>query len=283
MKITANEYKRFYDPSDGENEKWYINDHCIIKGADGLWHLFGITHKEPADPLDEKFCAHAVGTSLSDLPWKKLPFPMHAEEKYGEAHFWAPHVIYHDGLYYMYWCAGSLEGHDKYKIMLATSSDLYTWTRVTEANPIIIDGFDARDPMVIRIGDKWVLYYTANSSPKGGNHIVACLTSDDLIHWGDRKVVFTDPHIGTFGGPCESPFVIFEGGKYYLFIGPREGYNSTHVFESDDPFSFSIENKVGDLPAHAAEVVRDENGEYYTTRAGWGEGGVYIAKLNFND
>ena len=279
MKVTAGEYKRFYDPSVGENEPWYINDHCIIKGEDG-WHLFGITHAEPCRPLDEICCAHAVGTSLSDLEWKKQPYPIVTEKERGEAHFWAPHVLFHDGLYYMYWCAGSLEGNDRYQIMMAVSRDLYTWERL-DVNPIIVDGFDARDPMVLRVGDEWVLYYTATSEPSGGRHIVACVTSSDLIHWGNRRVVFTDTSEGTFGGPTESPFVVYEQGNYYLFIGPRGDYNKTEVFESADPFAFSIENKVGEMPAHAAEVVRDEDGTYYTTRAGWGQGGVYIAPLRF--
>ena len=282
MKVYAGDYFLFYDPSLGENEKWYVNDHCIIKGDDG-WHLFGITHKEPAAPLDEKCCAHAIGKSLKDNMWKKLPYPIITDENHGESHFWAPHVIYHEGLYYMYWCAGSIEGSDKYKIMLATSKDLHTWERRTDVNPIVIDGYDARDPMIFRMDNKWVMYYTANSTPQGGNYVVACVTSDDLLHFGNKRVVFTDPRCGKGGGPCESPYVIHEKGKYYLFIGPRGSYNGTSVFESDDPFSFSPENEVGHLPAHAAEVIQDADGNYYTTRAGWGQGGVYIAPLYFEE
>ena len=281
MKIRAGEFKKIYDPSVGEKENWYINDHCIVKGEDG-WHLFGITHKEPADPLDEKCCAHAVSVSLTEYNWKKQPFPIVTDPSCGEAHFWAPHVIHHEGLYYMFWCAGSMESHSAYRIHMAVSQNLYDWERIGN-NPIIVDGFDARDPMVIRIGEKWVLYYTANSSPEGGNHIVACVTSDDLIHWGDRRVVYTDEASGTYGGPTESPFVVYENGKYYLFIGPRKAYNSTEVFESDDPFRFSSENIVGSYPSHASEIVRDEDGQYYIPRAGWGEGGVYIAPLSFEE
>lgn len=284
MKVTAGEFERFYDPSAGEAEPWYINDHCLIRG-EGKWHLFGITHQEPHKPLEEIHCAHAVGSSLADRCWKKMPYPITADPTYGEAHFWAPHVLAHDGLYYMFWCAGSLTGHDTYRIHAATSPDLETWTRIAE-NPIIIDGYDARDPMVMRIGSKWVLYYTANATPTGGNHTVACVESDDLIHWSNKRTVFTDPTTGTYGGPTESPFVVQKDGKYYLFIGPRgdyfADYNKTEVFESDNPFSFSVENLVGCIPAHAAEVVADEDGQLYITRAGWGEGGVYLAPLYFN-
>ena len=281
MRVRAGEYTRFYDPSVGEDRQWYINDHTVIRGQDG-WHLFGITHEEPCDPGDETCCAHALGASLQDCNWKKLPYPIVTDRALGEAHFWAPHVIEHEGLYYMYWCAGSQIGNDHYQIKMAVSEDLYSWRRLPE-NPVLIDGYDARDPMVLRVGEKWALYYTANSTPQGGNHVVACVTSDDLIHWGNKRVVFTDPSTGTFGGPTESPFVVYEQGKYYLFIGPRDDYNRTEVFESEDPFSFSVESCVGYLPAHAAEVVRNTDGTYYTTRCGWGEGGVYIAPLYFEN
>ncbi len=281
MKITAGEFSRFYDPSAAEGGRWYINDHCLIKGEDG-WHLFGITHAEPANPLDEKCCAHAIGSSLEDRSWRWQPYPLTADASLGEAHFWAPHVILHEGIYYMFWCAGSREGNDRYRIHMATSRDLAVWERISE-NPIIVDGYDARDPMVTRIDGKWVLYYTATSTPKGGNFVVACVTSDDLIHWSGKRVVYTDAACGCGGGPTESPFVVERKGKYYLFIGPRGDYNRTEVFESADPFTFSAENCVGSFPAHAAEVVRDEDGRWYITRAGWGEGGVYIAPLYFEE
>ena len=45
--------------------------------------------------------------------------------------------------------------------------------------------------MVLRVGDEWVMYYTATSYPEGGNHIVACRTSRDLVNWGKRRTVFT--------------------------------------------------------------------------------------------
>src|SRR3974377_858822 len=46
--VMAGSFVHVYDPSVGEQEKWYINDHCFVHGADGLWHLLGITHQEPA-------------------------------------------------------------------------------------------------------------------------------------------------------------------------------------------------------------------------------------------
>jgi arabinan endo-1,5-alpha-L-arabinosidase len=280
--VTAGKFERIYDPSVGEAERWYINDHCFIHGRDGLWHLFGITHAEPANPLDEKNFAHAVAKSLTQKPWAKQPFALTAQsEKWNEVHLWAPHVIRHSGTYYMFYCAGDRD-HTKYKIHLATSRDLKTWTRHPK-NPMAVDGFDARDPFVLKVGDKWIMYYTATTEPKGGNHIVAYRMSDDLVAWGERKTAFTDPSKGTYGGPTESPFVVRRGKLYYLFMGPRGGYRGTDVFRSSSPFHWEPEDKVGHIDSHAAEVVRDVGGKWYVSHCGWGQGGVYLAPLHWND
>ena len=281
MRVFAGEFRKIYDPSIGEGERWYINDHTIIKGDDG-WHLFGITHEEPAKPLEERLCAHAVTSDILDTPFVKQPYPLRAEKSEQELHFWAPHVIRHEGVYYMFYCAGSLKGHDRYRIHLATSPDLYHWARCPE-NPMLIDGYDARDPMVIRVGGEWVMYYTCNSLPTGGNHCVACVTSTDLVHWGNKRLVFVSEDSGTCAGPCESPFVEKVGDTYFLFIGPHDAYkrvySDTAVYASRDPFCFEGE-PVGRIPSHAAEVLKIE-GDYYITHCGWGQGGVMLAPLYF--
>lgn len=280
MKVYADDFFKVYDPN--EKEKWYINDHTIIRGDDG-WHLFGITHEEPAKPLEETLCAHAVSSDILSSPFQKKEPVFCAQRELGELVVWAPHVIGHDGLFYMFYCAGSLSGHNNYRIHLATSTDLYNWEKHAE-NPLLTDGFDARDPMVLRVGDKWVMYYTCNSTPDGGNHCVACVESDDLVHWKNKKTVFTSSLCGTFAGPCESPFVEKVGDTYFLFIGPLGGYGKaycdTAVYASKDPYSFSEDALVGRIPSHAAEVLKIGE-KYYITHCGWGQGGVYLAELHF--
>lgn len=281
--VTNGPFVKIYDPSVGEKQSWYINDHCFIQGKDGTWHLFGITQTDPAKPMSETNFAHATARSLLQQPWKKQPFALTVARQapWHEVILWAPCVVSNDDLYYMFYCAGAKD-HSKYQIHLATSPDLYTWTR-SPKNPMVVDGFDARDPFVLRVKGKWVMYYAATSKPEGGHHIVAYVTSDDLLTWTNRGVAFTDPSVGTFGGPTESPFVVRHGNYYYLFIGPRGGYDGTDVFRSRNPFAWSITNKVGHIAAHAAEVVRDDDGKWYVSRAGWGRGGVYLAPLIWNN
>jgi len=272
--VHAGQYQRIYQPPARADTPWYINDHCFIQGPDGRWHMFGITQSEPAKPQQERFLAHATSDDLLAPQWKTETdvLPIDASETV----IWAPHVVLHDGLYYLFYCGGG--SGNLYHINLATSRDLFHWER-HPANPLLVDGYDARDPMVLRIGNEWVLYYTATSTPTGGNHIVVAVTSRDLIHWSNRRVVFTHPKQGTYGGPTESPFIVPRGNRYYLFVCENAPYNSTAIYASDDPFSWSIDALVGRVPSHAAEVIAGPDQRWWVSRAGWGQGGLYLAEL----
>ena len=291
--VSAGAFERVYDPSVGEDEPWYINDHTFIRDRAGSWHLIGITHAEPARPRDERQLAHATAPDLHG-PWAKQPPALSCDEALGESVLWAPHVVRHDDRYWMFVCAGGTSP-SAFRIHLATSEDCVTWVRHPD-NPLVVDGYEARDPMVTRIGDRWVMYYTATSRPEGGSHVVVAAESDDLVRWSGRRTVYTDECAGTFGGPTESPFVMEAEGCFLLFTGPdwqglldsreRDGrydracYRRTRVLASDDPFSFDADGQVGVIDAHAAEVVVDEAGSRWVSHCGWGEGGVFLAPLD---
>jgi arabinan endo-1,5-alpha-L-arabinosidase len=294
--VELGDLQRVFDPSAGEAEEWYVNDHSFIRDSTGTWHLFGITHAEPMLPADEKHLLHATAPALSG-PWTKHAYALSADSDAGETVLWAPHVIHHDGTYWMFVCGG---GTDKrsFRIQLATSNDCWTWTRHPK-NPMVLDGFEARDPMVLPVGDRWVMYYTATDSPAGGHHVVAAVESADLVHWSNRRIVYRDAMVGTFGGPTESPFVVERDGRWYLFIGPDwertaahlakhgsfgwAGYRGTRVLESDDPFHFDLDGMVGFLDTHATEVVIDEAGRMWASHCGWNQGGVHLAPLRWVD
>ncbi|MFF1817982.1 DUF2961 domain-containing protein [Kribbella sp. NPDC058245] len=276
--VAAGKFTKIYDPSVGESGPWYYNDHTLIQDrTTGTWHVYAITHAEPADPLDEKSFGHATAPTPNG-PWTKQPPALIADPAAGESHIWAPHAIYDNGTYYLFYAAGTPD-HTAYRMHLATSTDLKTWTR-DAANPLFTDGFDGRDPMVRKVGDQWVMYYTANSAPSGGNHIVAYRTSTDLRHWSARQTAFQHPATGTYGGPTESPFVVQRGTDWYLFVCCDGGYESTKVYKSKDPLHFSIDQLAGTIQAHAAEVVQDGD-NWYVTGAGWGKGGLFLAPLDF--
>ncbi|MFO1477756.1 MAG: family 43 glycosylhydrolase [Verrucomicrobiota bacterium] len=274
--VGAGEFKAFF----AATPPWCLNDHTFIQGPDKTWHLFAITHPKPLiwekDP--GRSLAHAASTNLLQS-WQGRPPAVTADwEKYHEYLLWAPYVLRNDDTYYMYVCAGDRDTHH-YQIHLLTSTNLESWTR-SPANPVLVDGFDARDPMVMKSGGEWILYYVANSTPDKGNHQVVCVTSKDLVHWGDRRVVFTHPRAGSFGGPTESPFVVRRGDRYFLFVCDNEW---TDVYVSNDPFHWDFRDKTTRIRAHAAEVVRDAGGRWYLSHAGWTEGPLMMAPLNWND
>jgi arabinan endo-1,5-alpha-L-arabinosidase len=162
---------------------------------------------------------------------------------------------------------------------LATSSDLYEWTRVRE--PLFEDGAWARDPFVIRIGEQWVMYYTATSKPtEHSNFVVAYRLSDDLLHWGPRKIAFTDPMKGMAAGPTESPFVVQRPEGFYLFLSVRGDYNNSEAFFSRSPFHFEVE-PLSALPVHAGELVQDVDGAWYISHCGWDAFGLFLAPLQW--
>jgi beta-fructofuranosidase len=280
-RVTAGRFRRIYDPGAGEAVEWYVNDHTLVRAAGG-WHLFGITHPEPAAPQDEHLFAHATAPGLHG-PWQKQPPCLAADPIHGETHLWAPHVLTHAGLHYMFYAGGGADPTAS-AINLATSTDLYHWTR-HPAGPLFRDGFQARDPMVARVDERWVLYYCATDDPAGGHHVVAYRTSDDLLQWGPRRVAYTSPRRGTGGGDTESPFLVRRGADYYLFVVPcgaygdqPDGYTCTAVYRSDTPYHFDPGDRVARLPSHAAEIVHT-GGTWWITHAGWGQAGVYLAPL----
>ncbi|MFC0033379.1 family 43 glycosylhydrolase [Micromonospora chaiyaphumensis] len=272
---------RVYDPSVGESATWYYNDHTIVRNQQtGVWHVFAITHAEPGAPQDEKSFGHATAPTPTG-PWTKQPPALVADPAAGEQWIWAPHVIYDNGLYYLFYAAGNPD-YARYRMHLATSTDLVTWTR-SPANPLFVDGWEGRDPMVTRVGDRWVMYYTATSSPTGGNHVVAYRTSTDLRTWSARGIAYSSPHTGQAGGQTESPFVVRRGEWWYLLVccdGTDYGaaYRRTAVYRSRDPLRFEGAEKVTVLDAHAAEVVVD-GPNWYLSHAGWGQGGLWLAPL----
>ena len=53
--FTVGRFERIYDPSAGEPQKWYVNDHTIARDHTGTWHLIGITHEQIDIPPLEKY------------------------------------------------------------------------------------------------------------------------------------------------------------------------------------------------------------------------------------
>jgi beta-fructofuranosidase len=281
-RFSAGAYRQIYDPSAGESVPWYINDHTMVRGADGTWHLFGITAPSGSDYTKERQFAHATAPSLHG-PWTKHPPALVFDPAYfGENRLWAPHVIRVGDLYHMFYTGGGDDWH-RIAISLATSPDLWTWTR-RPAGPLFRDGYSGRDPYVMKVGLSWVMYYTATSDGTiDGRFVIAYRTSPDLVNWSGRAIAYADPQGGPISSNTESPFVVEHHGRYYLFIGPRGDYRKTEVFVSDDPLHFEPAGLTGSFASHAAEVVTDVDGSWWVTSCGWFDRVVSLAPLLVTD
>lgn len=268
----------------------YVNDHSLIRMADGSWILTGIYHREgPYKPRDERqFVLAAAPPSepsawyeSSAPPFSVMPRRLALSAAEDEPWIWAPHLARDDdGSLVMIYHAGALDP-DKAAIHLARSRDGVTWTR--EGGTLFEDICVARDPMLLRVGPTWVVYYTRCAGKASRASGVAYRTSPDLVHWSapEMALALADTHFDS--GHCESPFVFQRKGWFYL---SRTSYpvdsDATFLHRSRSPFRFPPE-PIARLSAHAAEWVAErgdwDSGRLFFTHCGPGRGGVWMSEL----
>lgn len=280
LPFISSEWKVLFRPEKNGN---YVNDHAIVKGPDGLWHLYGIT-SFGGRSYDEKYFVHAVGKSLDE------PFEEKGRSIDRGTPAWSPCVIEKDGVYHMFYGPSPTS--------LAVSFDMYEWfghTVKLKDEPLMAAH---RDHFVLRLDNGSYLMYVSGVHDTYG--AVSCFSSDDLLSWRFRGFALTTRapaplHPGW--GAVESPFVVQKDGLYYLFVTytdcSAETYNNTLVFVSEDPLLFGCfdgteknARPVAALALHAPEILQ-ENGRYYVTTCGWRgkpvphEGCVSIAELQW--
>ena len=264
-------------------KEWVPNDHAILKGSDRCWHALGITHPKPPnyDPPRygkgvheaEWLLFHAVSPEgkltehLQEGSWrdeKKVLAPAARPGEIRECH--APFILRKDGLYQMIYGPSPLR--------LATSADLVDWK---PAGTLFAQQGGARDPSVIFHNGRYILLYVT------GNAVLA-RTSTDLRNWGTEAVeIFRMRR----GGAPESPSIVQRDGQFYLFYclwdaddevnGAYD--NRTFVCLSANPLDFHKAPCVAELQAHAPEIFRDEDGNWFISSVEWPHRGVSIAPL----
>ena len=274
------EWQVLFKPEKNGN---YVNDHTVVVGSDGKWHLYGIT-SFVGIPAQERYFVHGVGESLLK------PFAEVGRSIDRGTLAWAPCVINKDDNYYMFYGPSPTS--------LAVSFDMYEWfgTNVYLKNEPLMGAH--RDHFVIKVSDDVYLMYVVGVYNK--KSAVSCFSSSDLIHWNFEGYALTsgkDAPLNPAWGAFESPFVVKKDGLYYLFVTytdcSDETYNDTLVFCSEDPKHFGEYNgghggavPITKLYAHAAEVL-EQDGEFYITACGWNEkpipipGAVAIARLEW--
>jgi hypothetical protein len=277
-----------FDTSALAGGPYYVNDHTLVQGPDGTWHMFGIFHAEPIGPDTEVELIHAIAAEPNPAKWEAGSFEaapepyriaLRANRAIGETHAWAPHVVPWDGRYMMVYQGGGADDYHA-SIRLAESDDLYRWTRVGQV-PLFEDFCEARDPMLVRRGGAWALYYSRCDSVTRKLSGVAYRLSADLVHWGEARMAMTNDQAPATSNAAyaESPFVFERNGMFWMSVTAYPiAWDATLLYRSSVPSSFPNAPYTR-LRAHAAEWVFGNRGAVWITHAGPGQGGVWMSPL----
>ncbi len=271
------------NPDLGEytSEKQQPVDFAVWQAADGTWQLWScIRHTKCGGHT--RLLYGWEGAHLTDSDWRPLGITWMAKPELGEAPggMQAPHVVRHDGLYWMAY-------GDWNHICFATSEDGKQFERVIQpggATGVFWEGPDAntRDPMLIRIDGLWHCYYCGFPEGKCRAYV---RTSPDLRTWGPSCVVSYGGLPGTTAGSAECPHVVeYEPGLFYFFRNQYYGEGQRNwVYLSGNPLNFGIDSNralVGSLPVAAPEIVQHEN-QYYIAALNTSLDGIRIARLKW--
>ncbi len=298
----------------GENDPYlyetpfkFVKDFSVVRGPKGRLHVFSITgdlfgDHGWSDDGQERTFSHASSEDLRH--WEIHPpvisisndtYP-DGKGRFKDRNVWAPHVIKHDGEYWMFYT--SVNQHVSQSISLARSKNLFEWEEY-EDNPVFtLEGVDwahwrrdrwgdCRDPVVLKDGGKFYLYVTASAKGPGERGAIGVAESDDLIHW-------KNPQIAVRGYVAsESPQVWKDGDTYcmttsshgvatYTSKDPVSGWQRT-AFPRPEPKE--IEKHVNVGGGYAEEVVRLDNGEFMMASLTFGHHGntIYFFRMKTKD
>lgn len=263
-------------------EHWQVNDHAILKGPDGRWHAFGITHPAVAagepDPHEAEWLLFHAAAPAGPLKqhcvpgrWQDQAKILPPSERPNEVQaIHSPFIVHHDNEYWMFY------GYSP--IRYATSRDLWSWQPRGE---LFREEGSARDPSVMLHEGVYYMSYTTRQS-------VRVRTSRDLLHWSEPTTVFSLAP-GETGGP-ESPTVLALHGGFYLlwcrWDAKLSDAGSTYqdrsfVYFSDTPLNFHDRGPVAEIAGHAPELFQDEDGDWWISSAERPFPGVSLAPVRW--
>lgn len=153
-----------------------------------------------------------------------------SEGAWDSLNVWSPGVVFHDGLYHMFYTA-TTSSWDTFETGYATSADGLTWEKYA-GNPVFQadgTGFDAAavgtGPVLVE-GSTWVLYYTGESKVGVGGPVGRATAPAPTGPWTRSE----DPVLEV-GSPEEwdafgsAPLSVIATGKgyvmYYMGLGVR--------------------------------------------------------------
>lgn len=254
-----------------------VVDHCFFKANNGRWQLW----TQIRDTSRGRIFYRWEGGERFDVPdWEPKGVCWQGDAKYGESKtvIQAPCVFAEDGTFTLFYGGGG-------QICRATSDDGIRFVRDRNqeglsrifADLTRTDPGGMRDPHLLEVGTRYLLYYVA-ANTQGMANDVEVRTADcpRSRNWSEPRVICHGPR------GAQSPQVLFHNGFYYmLHMGGSSEYR-TRVFASTDPFDFgeAAEKKIAELPVSAAEII-EADGRYYVSSLIPGYRGVRVARLGW--
>jgi hypothetical protein len=264
-----------------------VVDHCFFRAAGRKWQLWTQIRNTAIGRL---FYRWEGGRGFERPNWTPRGICWRANTECGES--WdtgdqefihAPYIRRDRGRFVMYYGGGPSRAGEA-QICVATSCDGIEFERVTDShkNSAVFTGPGyARDPMVIKNGDLYIVYYAGDLEERG---VIAARTSTAAYGapWSEYVIVSEGGTCGNDRTSQQCPFVVQLGGSYYLFkMGPSNLFR-TAVYRSQDPLFFGKDDDqlVTVLEASAAEVIHT-NGQYFISSLIPGYKGVRIRELEW--
>ncbi len=264
-----------------------VVDHCFFQAANGRWQLWTQIRETAAGRL---FYRWEGGRDFEQPDWEPRGICWRADRTCGES--WntgdkdwihAPFVLVEDGQYILYYGGGASEnGEPQISIALSTDGIEFVRLKDEDGRTAVCSGPGyARDAMVIKVGEQYVMYYAADKDNHG---LIAVRTSPRPFGapWSKYRNVSEGGICGNDRTSQQCPYVIFLDGFYYLFkMGPSNRYK-TAVYRSEDPFFFGKgdDQLVAVFEASAAEVIQTGS-RYYLSSLIPGYKGVRIRRLEW--
>ena len=265
-------------------DDWIANDFSILKGADGCWHAFGITHPRPPEFTDafhfqpghvheaeyQLFHAAYAGTldelyehgAMTDR--EKVLYPKDRPGCRPECH--APAVFRMPEGYGMVYAPQTL--------YFAASKDLDSW-QIQRA--LFSGGAYMRDPFVFE--EDGVYYILYNDS-----ETLWLRKTRDFRQVSEPELLLENG----FGGQVfmESPFLTKREGMYYLMWCVYDGQNGcydnrTYVYAAPTLEELKGKAPLTVLRGHAPELVQSESGRWYIASVFYPENGLSLAPLRW--
>ncbi|MGE5672367.1 MAG: glycoside hydrolase family 43 protein [Mycobacterium leprae] len=241
-------------------------DPTVIRASDGYFYAY--TTESPYNGQTKLF---PILKSRDMTTWTLVGQVFDQPPAWASHDFWAPHILYRGGKYYLYYAAKAKNGGTT--AIGVAIADKPTGPFKDKGTPVIQGGgFSTIDPFVLVDGEKLYLYWGSDRVPI----LVQELTADGLSVTGEPEPVL-DPSLqfGGYESLVEGPWVIKRDPYYYLMYSGDDCCDQPHYavliarstsplgpFEKDPANPILVANDRWNGPGHNA-AIQDDAGDWW--------------------